>query len=508
MDYQTNNKPDTSHKGEEKATARIIAVEVLNKFDPKRNYAGPILDKLLHKTDQRQRATDLVFGTIRNRFAIDTVIAKLARCPVERIPAKLLNILRIGTYELIYSSETAEYSIVNEAAENAKAVAGRRQIGFVNAVLRQIARLITNRQSTLTPTNVTRTLPQTPTTGCEFAIPFLPDHQDFPADYLAVAFSLPKWLVADWLTEFGFANTWQICLASNRRPGIYIRPNSLKTTAQKLAEKLREADIDVEIAPDVTPAQAGVQKAVTVENHSRMDSRFRGNDTATMSLIKIKSPRDVTQLPGFAEGEFTVQDISSAQAVRFLKPKPHWRILDLCAAPGTKTTQLAEATADSAKIIATDIDAERLKLVGENISRLGIKNVRTIPYGQLLNSKFKILHSTFAIDSFDCVLLDVPCSNTGVLARRIEVRYRIKQNAIKQLVELQSQLLSAAAESIKRKGKICYSTCSIQKDENSALVKNFLQQNPDFKLEFENLILPSAEQFDHDGGYVAILVNR
>lgn len=486
-------------------TARTIAIEVLSRFDPKRNYAGPILDELLHKTDQRQRATDLVFGTIRNRFAIDMVIAKLARCPVERIPAKLLNILRIGTYELIYSSETAEYSIVNEAAENAKAVAGRRQIGFVNAVLRQIARLITNRQGPFTAANVTRILPQTPTTGCEFAIPFLPDPQDFPADYLAVAFSLPKWLVADWLAEFGFANTWQICLASNRRPGIYIRPNSLKTTAQKLAEKLREADIDVEIAPDVTPAQAGVQKDVTVENHSRMDSRFRGNDTVTISLIKIKSPRDVTQLPGFAEGEFTVQDISSAQAVRFLKPKAHWRILDLCAAPGTKTTQLAEATADSAKIIATDIDAERLKLVGENISRLGIKNVRTIPYEQLLNSKFKILHSTFAIDSFDCVLLDVPCSNTGVLARRIEVRYRIKQNAIKQLVELQSQLLSAAAESIKPKGKICYSTCSIQKEENSELVKNFLLGNPDFHLEFENLMLPSAEQFGRDGGYAAIL---
>jgi len=495
VDHQTNNKPDTSHKGEEKATARIIAVEVLNKFDPKHNYAGPILDKLLHKTDQRQRATDLVFGTVRNRLAIDTVIAKLARCPVERIPAKLLNILRVGAYELIYSPETGEYSIVNEAAENAKAVAGRKQIGFVNAVLRQIARLITNRQSTLTPTNVTRTLPQTPTTGCEFATPFLPDPQASPADYLAVAFSLPKWLVADWLAEFGFANTWQICLASNRRPSIYIRPNTLKTTAQKLAEKLREADIDVEIVSDPP-------------------------------LIKIKSPRDVTQLPGFAEGEFTVQDISSAQAVRFLKPKPHWRILDLCAAPGTKTTQLAELTGDRAEILATDFDSQRLEKVKENITRLGLKSITIVAYEQLFK-KSKIENRK---SKFDAVLLDVPCSNTGVLARRIEVRYRIKQNAIKQLVELQSQLISAAAESIKPKGKICYSTCSIQKEENIALVENFLLENPDFKLEFEKLILPSAEcrtncpsskeqdpnsdehphqasigAADHDGGYTAII---
>jgi 16S rRNA (cytosine967-C5)-methyltransferase len=486
-------------------TARTIAIEVLNQFDPKRNYAGPILDKLLDKTNERQRATDLVFGTIRNRLAIDAVIAKFSRCPVERIPAKLLNILRVGAYELIYSPSTAEYSIVDEAAQNAKAVAGKKQVGFVNAVLRQIARLTTNRQSTLTPTNVTRILPQTPTTGCEFAIPFLPDPQAFPADYLSVAFSLPKWLVADWLAEFGFTKVWQICLASNRRPSIYIRPNTLKITTQQLAEKLHQADTNAEIVPDG-------------------------------ALIRTKSPREIIQLPGFAEGEFTVQDISSAQAVRFLKPKPHWRILDLCAAPGVKTTQLAEATADSAKIIATDIDTERLKLVEENISRLGIKSVRTIPYEQLLNSKFKILHSTFAIDSFDCVLLDVPCSNTGVLAKRIEARYRLKPDTIKQLTETQRDLLRTAAKMVKPQGKICYSTCSIQKEENGELVKNFLLQNPDFHLEFENLILPSAEfadivnsrkpevrglarpssivhcpswrAADHDGGYVAILVNR
>ncbi len=476
MDRQTknNDKPDTSYKEEGKITARTIAIDVLNKFDPERNYAGPILDKLLHKTDQRQRATDLVFGTVRNRLAIDTVIAKLSRCPVERIPAKLLNILRIGAYELIYSPETGDYSIVSEAAENAKAVAGKKQVGFVNAVLRQIARLITNRQSPFTGANVTRTLPQTPMTGCEFAISFLPDPQASSADYLSTAFSLPKWLVADWLAEFGFAKVWQICLASNRRPSIYIRPNTLKTTTQKLVEKLREADIDVEVVSD-------------------------------QPLIKIKSPRDVTQLPGFAEGEFTVQDISSAQAVRFLKPKPHWRILDLCAAPGVKTTQLAEATGDKAQIIATDIDSQRLEKLNESTARLGLKSITIVPYGELLTSKFDILNSKFKIRFFDAVLLDVPCSNTGVLARRIEVRYRIKQNAIKQLVELQSQLLSAAAESVKPGGKICYSTCSIQKEENSELIKNFLLQNPDFHLEFENLILPSADQVDHDGGYVAVL---
>jgi len=467
-----SDRRDTARKAEDKISARTIAIEVLNKFDPKRNYAGPILDKLLHKTDQRQRATDLVFGTVRNRLAIDTVIIKLSRCSVERIPAKLLNILRVGVYELIYSPETAEYSIVNEAAENAKAIAcaklvpakAGKQVGFVNAVLRQIARLITNRQSPLTPANVTRTLPQTPATGCEFAISFLPDPQVFPADYLSVAFSLPKWLVADWVAEFGFAKVWQVCLASNRRPSIYLRPNMLKTTTQELAEKLRQADIDVEIVSD-------------------------------RPLIKIKSPRDVTQLPGFAEGQFTIQDITAFEPVRILNPQPSWMILDLCAAPGVKTTQLAEATADSAEIIATDISAERLNLVKENISRLGIKSVTIVAYEQLFkNSIFEIRYS-----KFDAVLLDVPCSNTGVLAKRIEARYRLKPDTIKKLTKTQNDLLATAAKLVKPKGRICYSTCSIQKQENSELMKDFLQKNSDFKLEVEKLTLPSAplETFSH-----------
>jgi 16S rRNA (cytosine967-C5)-methyltransferase len=489
-------------------TARTIAIEALSRFDPKRNYAGPILDKLLPKTDERQRATDLVFGTIRNRLAIDTVIGKLSRCPVERIPAKLLNILRVAAYEIIYSPATAEYSIVDEAAENTKVVAGKKQVGFVNAVLRQIARLITNRQSPLNGANVTRTLPQSPTTGCELAIAFLPDPQAQPADYLSAAFSLPKWLVANWLAEFGFSKVWQICLASNRRPSIYLRPNTLKTTTQELAEKLRQADTDVEIAPDVTPAQAGVQKAVTVENHSRMDSRFRGNDTEAISLLRIKSPRDITQLPGFAQGEFTVQDISAFEPVRILNPQANWTILDLCAAPGVKTTQLAEATADSAKIIATDIDSQRLKKVKENITRLGLKSITVVPYDELFTSEFGIRNSTFDICLFDAVFLDVPCSNTGVLARRIEARYRLKPNIIKQLVTTQQDLLCTAAQLVKPQGKICYSTCSIQKEENSRLIKNFLQQNPSFALESEKLILPSAGEFDNDGGYIAIIVKQ
>ncbi len=489
-------------------SARKIAIEVLNQFDPKRNYAAAILNRLLERTTERQRATDLVFGSVRNRTALDTVIAKFSGQPVERIAARLLNVLRIATFELLYSPETPEYSVVNEAVENTKAVGGKKQVGFVNAVLRQITRHIANRQINLEEANLSNTIPQTAMTGCEFDLPaadLLPDYETSPDAYLSAAFSLPKWLVTDWLGEFGTELTHQICIASNRRPSIYLRTNTLKTTTQELAEKLHQEGIKLEMVSHVTPAQAGVQKSERAEYEDTVDPSFHSSDTAAESMIRIKSPQAISGLPGFAQGLFTVQDMTASRAVRILRPQPDWTILDLCAAPGVKTTQLAEATGDSAVIIATDIDAERLKKVEENTARLGINSVDIVSYEELLNSKFKILNS-----KFDCVLLDVPCSNTGVLAKRIEVRYRIRPKAIQRLTTTQSELLGTAARlgGIKPGSKICYSTCSIQKAENSELVRNFLLRNRTFKLEFEELTLPSAEKSDHDGGYVAIIAKK
>jgi 16S rRNA (cytosine967-C5)-methyltransferase len=449
-------------------TARDIAIEVLNRFDPKLNYAGAILDEILNQTSERQRTTDLVFGTLRNRYAIDTVITAFSNRPVEQITGNLLNIIRVAVFELIYSPGTPEYSIVNEAVEIAKPAGKNKQIGFINAVLRQITRHITDRQIQLNQANLKRTLPQSPTTGCQFDTCFLPDPAVQPADYFSTAFSLPKWLITDWLSEFGTEHTQQVCFASNRRPGIYIRPNTLKTTTQELAEKLSQAGIDA-----------------TIERETEM--------------IKLRSPRAITELPGFAKGLFTVQDITASQAVRLLQPQPDWKIFDLCAAPGTKTTQLAEFTGDSAKIIATDIDGSRLKMVKENTSRLGIKSVSIIAYEQLE-------HQAVEIGPFDAVLLDVPCSNTGVLAKRIETRYRLNPKAIEQLTRTQMELLHKAVRlGVKPNGKICYSTCSIQTAENNRLIKKFLQKHSDFTLESEQLIPPSANESDRDGGYVAII---
>lgn len=461
------NTPKNKKKQQKKSSTRLIASAVLNQFDPKSKFAESILYNLLPQTSQTQQATDLVSGTIRNRHTIDIVITKLANCPTQRIPNKILNIIRIGAYELIYCPQTVEYAIVNEAVENAKAIAGKKQTAFVNALLRKISSSIKNRNALLKNSKPTQTLPQNLEYGCLFDTDLLPDPETSLHDYLSKAFSLPKWLVTNWINEYGPENTKQLCFASNRKPSLYIRPNTLLTTADELAKKLNKANITTEIISNET--------------------------------LKLKSPKLITKLPGFKNGLFTVQDTTAALPAKYLKPQPQCKILDLCAAPGTKTTQLAELTNDNAQIFATDINKKRLQLVEKNFNRLKLKSIKIFKYEQLNEITSKI-------GKFDDILLDVPCSNSGVLARRPEVRYRISKKAIKHLAKTQFELLQKGADLIDNNGRICYTTCSIQAEENNKLIQNFLTQNPHFKLLLEKLTLPSVQHPDHDGGYLAIII--
>ncbi len=471
-------------------SARVVAAETLQRFDLARDYAGTILDPLLSQTDERQRATDLVYGTVRNLRAIDAVIARFSGRRPDRIAPPLLSIIRIGIYELVYSPATPIYSIVNEAVNNTRKAGGKKQTGFVNAVLREIVRHIANREVQVSASNPRRALIREPDAGCEFDTDFLPDPAALLAEYLSTCFSLPPWLVHEWLDTFGPDETRQICLASNRRPSLYIRINPLRTTAQDLLARFEQAGVKAEpvgwALPTVSHSYPG--ESVGIAHPTIAD--------VTSDMLRVTGPHAVTELPGFSDGLFTVQDLSASQAVRALQPQPGWTILDLCSAPGTKTTQIAELTQDSATILATDIDPERLKRVQENITRLGLKSVTIIPYTQLEQG---------TIGPFDAILLDVPCSNTGVLARRIEVRYRLRPEGIHDLAATQRTLLEKAVTLLKPTGRICYSTCSIQRTENQDVVRAFLAVHTNFQLAQEHLTLPSAQPFDHDGAYTALL---
>ncbi len=462
------------HEKHSTNSARLIAAKALNQFDAAQkqhtksgSYAADMLASMIGQTNQRPRATDLVMGTVRNHRAIDLVLGSIADTPAKRISPVIVNIVRVGLYELIYRPETPAYSIINDAAETVKSVAGQKQVGFVNAVLRKTASRIKNRSATISDENVRSTLPNQNGTGCHFDRLFLPDLETQPVDYFSAAFSIPRWLIIDWLKQYGLEKTHRICIASNRRSSIYLRPNTIKTTAYGLAELLSAADIAFQITDDD-------------------------------QMLKLKHPGNITSLPGFEQGLFTVQDFAAAKVVPALKPRLGWRILDLCAAPGTKTTQLAELTKDNAHIFATDIDPKRLEKVKQNTDRLGLTSITIIDYNDL--KSFTHQHGLF-----DAVLLDVPCSNTAVLAKRPEVRLRIKSKTVETLIQTQSQLLKTAAGLLKSGGKLCYSTCSILQQENKEQIAAFGAEFTNFRLLNEELTLPAADDFDHDGGYFAIL---
>ena len=453
-------------------SARSIAAEVLHRFRPTRDYAGTLLEPLLDRTTERQRATDLVYGTVRNLHAIDVVIELLSGRPPSRIAKPLLSVLRVAVYELAYNPAVPDYSIVNEAVKNAGRAGGAKQRGFVNAVLRQILRHIVNRQTDLAEADPRRTLRQTPQEGCEFDLDILPDPvADLPA-HLSTCFSLPAWLVNEWLDALGADRVRRVCLACNRRPSLYIRVNRLGTTAEGLLKEFASADIPAELVP---------------------------GEPSGPDMIRVTGPHAVTQLPGFEAGRFVVQDLSAARVVAAMDPQPGWSILDLCSAPGTKTTQLAEITQDAARVLATDIDHKRLERVQENIVRLVLESVAIVPYDELAQDRGR---------RFDAILLDVPCSNSGVLARRIEARFRITSKAVAGLARTQAGLLEKATALLQPGGRIAYSTCSIQRQENGDVVRRFLADHPAFELLHEDLLLPEPEGFDHDGGYIAILHHR
>ena len=472
-------------------SAREIAAQVLHGFDPARDYAGRALDRMLDQTDEKQRATDLVHGTIRNRGALDTVISTFSGRPIARIDAKLLSILRVAAYELVYSPATPVYSIVDEAVKSVGGAGGKKQSGFVNAVLRQIVRHIVNRQADLAAANPVRTLVQTPQSGCEFDADLLPDPAVSTVAWLSACFSLPAWLVTEWHKEYGPEQTREICLACNRRPSLYLRINPLLTTPENLLARFQAAGVQAEPVCSV-PVRAYPDNAL--RRHYEQEDPALGS-----GMIRIAGPHAVTQLSGFSEGLFAVQDRSASHAVRVLDPQSGWSILDLCAAPGTKTTQIAELSRDAAKITATDIDPARLERVRENIVRLGLKSVTVVPHAQLEQG---------TVGPFDAILLDAPCSNTGVLARRVEARFRVTAQAVREIGTTQRELLEKAAALVKPGGRICYSTCSIQRQENQETIRSFLAGHREFELANESLLLPATAPFDHDGAYVALLMRQ
>lgn len=286
----------------------------------------------------------------------------------------------------------------------------------------------------------------------------LPNPQKDFTNYLAVKYSFPVWLIKRWLNNFSKQDVEKLCMFYNEIPPLLIRVNTLKTTALEL--------------------QGILQTKTTVHSLS----------------LQLETSGAIEKLAGFKEGLFQVQDIANLFVVDSVEVKPGMRVLDLCAAPGGKACYLAQLMQNQGEIVAVDLSAEKINKIKENAERLGINNICIV----------KTDGRKIAEGKFDRVLVDTPCSNTGVLRRRVEVRWRLRKDDFFRLNKLQLELLSAGARSLKDDGVLVYSTCSVDSEENEGVINNFLLKNPHFKLKNSFQKLPFRDQMD--GVYAAQLV--
>ncbi len=392
---------------------------------------------------QEALTTELVYSAVRRRLTLDWIIEKFSGVPLERIEPLLLDILRLGVLQLVYMESVPDYAAVNESVRLARVTSRRKAAGFVNSVLRKVA-------------------------ARRADIPF-PRREEGVIEHLSIVHSHPEWLVRRWVGQLGEETAESVCAADNIPPPITARVNILRTSREELLEKLAEDGVE----------------AVALEQEQ---------------MIEIVScRRRISRLRSFREGLFYLQDVSATIPTRMLAPGAGERVLDLCSAPGGKATHIAELMGNRGLVVACDIDGEKMPLLWENIERLGTRIVQPlVAQGTKIDSVLK--------PDFDRVLIDAPCSNTGVLRRRVEARWRLKERQLKELKTSQRRLLLSGCRVLKEGGVLVYSTCSIEPEENQEVIQRFLDERRDFELTEEKALLPRAG--GGDGGYAARLVKK
>ncbi len=333
----------------------------------------------------------------------------------------MINILRLGFYQLFYLTKTPNSAAVNETVELAKKSRGKGGGGFVNAVLRSALRE-------------------------GEGVPYPDPHQD-PALHLAVLQSHPLWLVQRWIKELGVEETLRICTANNRIPALTLRTNTLKIQRADLLEALKEK---------------GLNPSPTLFSDEG---------------ILLKEGPPVSELPLMKEGLFSIQDEASQLVTTVLDPKPGEKVLDACAAPGGKTTHIAQKMQNQGAIYAFDLHQGKLRLIEQGCRRLGIKIVKT-RVGDAGHS-LPVPGGT----AFDRVLADVPCSGFGTLRRNPDLKWRRGEKDIERLSQLQFSLLKNLSKYVRQEGLLVYSTCTVFCEENEGVVERFLTEHREFELD-------------------------
>jgi 16S rRNA (cytosine967-C5)-methyltransferase len=434
-----------------KLSARRIALEVLYKIEVKNAYSRIALDSALssHELSKEDRAlvTELVYGVIRHLNTLDWVLNTYSfKRKIEEFSPYVRNILRLGAYQLMYLDRIPAYAAINEAVEMSKEFEHSGIVSLVNALLRAVS---DNMEDIV-----------------------YPDPQKNLSHYLSIKHSHPQWLITRWLSRFGEKETIQLCEVNNQAPPLSIRTNTLKNTREELIhnlEELEEEDLKVEVS-SVAPGG-----------------------------LKIRDFVSLTQLESFRKGLFTVQGESSQLISYILAPEPGETVLDACAAPGGKTTHMAELMKNTGSVIALDIRKPRLEMIRENCMRLGVTNVKV----ELLDAtKVSSVYSK----KFDRCLVDAPCSSLGIIQSQPEVRWnRDYRETLVKMPQLESAILNEVSLCVKPKGVLVYAVCSFEPEEGEKIIEKLLKERPLFHLESVKPYLPvSKEELVDEKGFLKI----
>lgn len=419
------------------ANPRKVAVLALQKIEKENAYSNLTVKESLANAQlsplDKSLASALIYGVLDRKITLDYILSKFLKTPINKTPVFTLTVLRSALYQILYMDKIPESAAVNEAVKLIKNSKESRNAGFVNAVLRSALR-------------------------SENLIPNTNTPQD-----ISIRFSCPLWIVESFLKDYGEENTLNILSESLKAANLYIRVNTVKTTAEELKEELKKENIECE-------------------------------DAFLENFLCLNKGANIANSKAFKKGLFHVQDLASGTTALKLEAKENDRVLDLCAAPGGKTFTIAQSMNNKGEIIATDIHKHRVDLIEEGKKRLALSIIKPMVSDA---SKYN-----GALGEFDKVLSDVPCSGLGVIKRKPDIKYSQTPN-LKELEELQYNILTNASKYVKKGGKILYSTCTLRKAENENQIERFLKENKDFHKIYEHTFLPHLDLTD--GFFCAVL---
>lgn len=402
------------------APARSCAYAVLRRVFEHGAYADLALHAEAAKLDARDRALSmrLAYGAVQRKAAIDHLIAQLAERPAARLDPPVLAALRLGLHELLYMSGSPDYAVVADAVELAK-LNGRGGHGLVNAVLRRALR--------------------------EEPGALLGSLSDGTPAEAAIKHSHPEWVARLWWERLGAEQARALMAADNEPGEVALRANALVTNAAALAAQLRVQGIETH--PDPLLPEA----------------------------LVLDGPFDVHESPLWGSGAFIAQSRAAMRVARALEPQAGERVLDLCAAPGGKTTHLAALMQGDGQVLAVERDRRRAGELSRTAQRLRAHNV--------LIEVADAEHYDAGVAAFDRVLVDPPCSGLGTLQARADLRWRVTPQHVQEMSLKQAAILAAGARALRPGGVLVYSTCTISPSENEHVIATFLDAHADFSLD-------------------------